>query len=148
MLVYYISLLKIFMIDVHCHLEQKDYDGNRDEIIAKCRKELKAVITSCAHPNDFDKTLKIAKDNRGFVFACYGIHPEYIKEVSEKEIEDFIEKVRKNKDDIVAIGEIGLDWKDSDVEERKAPLASTPMRQPSNWASRLSSTQGTRMRIP
>jgi TatD DNase family protein len=99
------------MIDVHCHLEQKDYDSNRDEVVEKCKKELRAVITSCAHTQDFEKTLEMTKKYNGFVFASYGIHPEYIKEISEKEIDEFIEKVRKNKDDIVAIGEIGLDFK-------------------------------------
>jgi TatD DNase family protein len=113
------------MIDVHCHLEQKEYDKNRDEIIEKCKKDLKAVITSCAHPVDFDKTLSIAEKYKGFVFASFGIHPEYIKEVSEKEIVDFIEKVRNNKDLIVAIGEIGLDYnwvKEPEWRERQKEL--------------------------
>jgi TatD DNase family protein len=98
------------MIDVHCHLEQKDYDKDRDEIIEKCKKELKAVITSCAHPRDFDLTLQLAEKYKNFVFASFGIHPEYIKEVSEKEIDEFIGKVKQNKDKIVAIGETGLDF--------------------------------------
>jgi len=98
------------MIDVHCHLEQKDYDKDRDEIIEKCKKELKAVITSCAHPKDFDLTLQLTEKYKNFVFASCGIHPEYIKEVSEKEVDDFIERIKQNKDKIVAIGETGLDF--------------------------------------
>lgn len=98
------------MIDVHCHLEQEDYDKDRDEVIEKCKKELKAVITCCAHPRDFDITMKMVEDHKNFVFASCGIHPEYIKEISEKEIEDFLEKIKRNKDKIVAIGETGLDF--------------------------------------
>jgi TatD DNase family protein len=98
------------MIDVHCHLEQRDYDEDRDEIIEKCKKELKAVITSCAHPRDFDLTMQMVEKHKNFVFASCGIHPEYIKEVSEKEIEDTIEKIKQNRDRIVAIGETGLDF--------------------------------------
>jgi len=98
------------MIDVHCHLEQKDYDKDRDDVIEKCKKELKAVITSCAHPKDFDLTLQLTERYKNFIFASYGIHPEYIKEVSEKEIEEFLELLTKNKDKIVAIGETGLDF--------------------------------------
>jgi len=99
-----------FMIDVHCHLEQKDYDKDRDEVIEKCKKELKAVITSCAHPRDFDLTMKMVENHKNFVFASCGIHPEYIKEIPEKEIEEFIEKIKQNKDKIVAVGECGLDF--------------------------------------
>jgi TatD DNase family protein len=98
------------MIDVHCHLEQKDYDNDRDEIIEKCKKELKAVITSCAHPKDFDLTMQLVNKYKNFVFASCGIHPEYIKEISEKEVDEFIEKIKHNKDKIVAIGETGLDF--------------------------------------
>ena len=113
------------MIDVHCHLESSDYSSNRDEIIEKCKKELKAVITSCAHPRDFDLTLQIAEKYKNFVFASCGIHPEYIKEVSEKEIDEFIERIKQNKDKIVAIGECGLDFwwtKESEWQQKQREL--------------------------
>jgi TatD DNase family protein len=98
------------MIDIHCHLEQHDFSKDRYEIIEKCKKELKAVITCCAHPRDFDLTLQLTEKYKNFVFATCGIHPEYIKEISEKEIDDCIEKIKQNKDRIVAIGETGLDF--------------------------------------
>jgi len=113
------------MIDVHCHLEQKDYENDRDEIIEKCKKELKAVITCCAHPKDFDLTLQLADKYKNFVFASCGIHPEYIKEVSEKEIDDCIEKIKQNKDKIVAIGETGLDFwwvKEAEWQQKQKDL--------------------------
>jgi TatD DNase family protein len=97
------------MIDVHCHLEQEDYNEDRDEIIEKCKKELKAVITSCAHPRDFELTMQLTEKYKDFVFATCGIHPEYIKEVSEKEIDECIGKIKQNKEKIVAIGETGMD---------------------------------------
>ena len=98
------------MIDCHCHLEQEIYSSDRDEIIEKCKKELKAVITSCAHPADFDLTLQLVEKYKNFVFASCGIHPEYIKEISEEEIDKSIEKIKQNKEKIVAIGETGLDF--------------------------------------
>lgn len=113
------------MIDIHCHLEQKDYDNDRDEIIEKCKKELKAVITSCAHPRDFDLTMQLVEKYKNFVFATCGIHPEYIKEVSEKEIEETIEKIKQNKNRFVAIGETGLDFywiKEPDWQQKQREL--------------------------
>ncbi|MEM5879316.1 MAG: TatD family hydrolase [Candidatus Aenigmatarchaeota archaeon] len=107
------------MIDVHCHLEQHDYDSDRDEVIEKCKKELKAVITSSAHPKDLELTMGLVEKHKGFVFATAGIHPEYIKEVSEKEKEDFFELLRKNKDKIVGIGEVGLDFLIEEQEWRE-----------------------------
>ena len=98
------------MIDVHCHLEQPDYEKDRDEVIEKCKKELKAVITSCAHPNDLSLTLQLVERYKGFVFCTAGIHPEYVKEISEREKDEFLEQVKANKDKIVGIGEVGLDF--------------------------------------
>lgn len=98
------------MIDSHCHLEQRDYDKDRDEVIGRCRAALDAVVTCCAHPRDFEMTMQLVENNRGFIFASAGLHPEYVKNVSEKEKYDFIEKIVQNKERIVSIGETGLDY--------------------------------------
>ncbi|MBU3905131.1 MAG: TatD family hydrolase [Nanoarchaeota archaeon] len=99
------------MIDSHCHLEQEIYKNDLDEIIQKCKTNgLRAVITSCTHPKDFKKTMDIINKYRGFVFATAGIHPLYIKEISEKEIKEYMELLRNNKDKLVGIGECGLDF--------------------------------------
>lgn len=98
------------MIDVHCHLEQPDYDEDREEVIERCKKELKAVVTSCVHPEDFDLTMRLIEEHENFVFATFGIHPEYVKEIDEKEKEEFLEILKKNKEKVVGIGEVGLDF--------------------------------------
>jgi len=98
------------MIDSHCHLEQKRYDNDRDEVIEKCREDgIRAIITSCAHPRDLEKTIGFVEKYKNFVFAVAGIHPLYIKEISPQEIDDYFKKVTNNQDRIVGIGEIGLD---------------------------------------
>lgn len=98
------------MIDSHCHLEQKDFDKDRDEVIQRTRKELKAVITCCAVPKDFEKTIQIVKKYENFVFASIGIHPEEIKNIKESEKDELLDLIKKNKDLIVSVGEIGLDY--------------------------------------
>jgi len=98
------------MIDAHCHLEQKDYDSDREEVISRCREVLKALVFSCANPKDLHKSLDIVSKNPNFVFLTTGFHPEYIKEFSEKDIEDYFSQIRQNKSKIVAIGECGLDY--------------------------------------
>jgi TatD DNase family protein len=115
-----------FMIDTHCHLEQPDYNSDRDEVIKKCEEAgLKAIVTCCAHPNDFDLTMKIVEKHKGFVFATYSIHPEYIKEISEKRVKEYFNLLRNNSKKIIAIGETGLDFhwiKESDWRERQKEL--------------------------
>jgi len=98
------------MIDVHTHLENEDYDKDREELIARLKKELSGVITSCAHPRDYDLTMDLVERHKNFVFSCCSIHPIYIKEISEKDKDEYFRKIRKNRDKIVAVGETGLDY--------------------------------------
>ena len=115
------------MIDVHCHLEQPHYQEDRDEIIEKCRKELNAVITSCAHPKDFELTLQLTQKFKGFVFCSMGLHPEYIKDIDERELEEYLRMIKQSKDKIVSIGEIGLDYfmiKEEKWQEKQRELFS------------------------
>ena len=104
------------MIDVHCHLEQKDYEKDRNEVIEKCKKELKAIITCCCHPDDFDLTMELVEKYKNFIFGIAAFHPVYIKESNEEILKNFFEKIEKNKEKIVGIGETGLDFT---IEERE-----------------------------
>jgi len=99
------------MIDTHCHLEQKDFEKDRDEVIKRCKQSgIKAIITCCAHPEDFHITMQIVEKYKGYVFATVGIHPEYIKEISEEKTDEFMKTILSNKDKIIGIGEVGLDY--------------------------------------
>ncbi len=98
------------MIDVHCHLENEDYNKDRDELIEKYKEELSAVITSCANPRDFELTMNLIKKYKNFVFGTFSVHPIYIKEISQEQKQRYFKKLREKKDKIVAIGETGLDY--------------------------------------
>jgi TatD DNase family protein len=110
------------MIDSHCHVEWKSYDSDRDALVAKWKTQLKAVICACSRPHDFDKALTFPVKYPNFVFVCAGFHPEFMKEVSAVEKQAYLEKVRKNRKNIVAIGEIGLDydWIKEPAEQEKS----------------------------
>lgn len=100
-----------FMIDIHCHLEQSDYDKDRQDVINKCRNTLDAIITCCANPKHLKITLDICKENKGFVFCALSAHPEYIKDIDD--IDNYIkliDNLAKERSEIVAIGETGLDY--------------------------------------
>jgi TatD DNase family protein len=107
------------MIDVHCHLEQNDYEKDRDEVIERCKRELKAIITCCCHPDDFDLTMEMIEKHKNFVFATVSIHPEYIKEIEHLRVNDFLKRIEENKEKIVGIGETGLDFIIEETEWRE-----------------------------
>jgi len=99
------------MIDTHCHLEQKDYDSDRDTVIEKCREVgMRAIITCAAEPVDYESTFQLVKQNPNFVFAMAGMHPQYVKRFSDDDVEVAMAMIEVNKHNVVAIGEIGLDY--------------------------------------
>jgi TatD DNase family protein len=113
------------MIDVHCHLEQKDYKEDLEEVIRECKKSMKALITSCAHYDDLESSLEIAKKHKDFVFLCLGLHPEFIKDLDEEKKKEYMQGIIKNKGKIIAIGEIGLDYfwiKEEEWQEKQKKM--------------------------
>ncbi len=98
------------MIDVHCHLEQKDYDKDRDAVIEECKKELKAVVDSSPYLPHFKRAVEMHRKYKNFVFISLAIHPIYVEKVKEADIEKAVSFIKENEKEISAIGETGLDY--------------------------------------
>lgn len=92
------------MIDVHCHLTAREFEGNVGLVISSAIESgIKAMITSGLGYQDCLKALRIS-DNR-VVYPSLGV-PPYDLDDYEK-VAGLIERER---DRIVAIGEVGLDY--------------------------------------
>lgn len=98
------------MIDTHCHLEQKAYDADLDDVIAKCKRELAAVVTCAPDPKDYAATFELAHRHKHFIFAVAGIHPEYVERFNDAEVEAAIKVLEKNRGSLIGVGETGLDY--------------------------------------
>jgi len=96
--------------DTHCHLDAAEFDADRDEVVARARA------------SGVDGMLVPAVDAAGFarVAACahryecaytLGIHPLYVGQADEGDLDRLREAVRAAMPDprFVGIGEIGLD---------------------------------------
>lgn len=94
------------LVDTHCHIHWADYPLNVDEVI-QCAHDNGVNQMVCVGTSEADSKLAIdfaAKyDN---IYATIGIHPHYASE-GMCGLEKLIEANHKN---IVAIGEIGLDY--------------------------------------
>jgi len=109
------------MIDSHCHLEQDPTFFDLEQVISDSRKQLRSVITVCARPEDLKKTAMLVSKHPEFINACFGLHPYEATKHSEKEIEQYLEQIKENRQIAKAIGEIGLDFflvKDPESQKR------------------------------
>ena len=92
------------MIDTHCHLGYEDYD-DLDELIMKMKDNNINAIVNGTNKKDNDEALNLSKkyDN---ISAAIGFHPQEIENICD----NYIEYIESNINNIVAIGEIGLDY--------------------------------------
>ena len=95
------------MIDAHCHLEHM----NAGDVIDEARKKgMSAIVTSIADIKDKQVVVQMRKDNPDFVFICLGFHPEIMNQYNDKDIDSYMDFIRKNKEYVSAVGECGLDY--------------------------------------
>ena len=98
------------MIDTHCHIDFKDFDSDREEVIKRAQAKLDHVIVS-GYSNDSNMdVLKLSKDYEGFIYPTFGFHPVSSQNATENDIKTAHDNVRKYIDDIVAVGEVGMDY--------------------------------------
>lgn len=92
------------MIDTHCHLLSSEYD-NLEEVLNDIEKSnIKCIVNGCDMLSNIE-SLELSK-KYDFVFSAIGFHPSEIDSIPD----DYINYIENNIDNIVAIGEIGLDY--------------------------------------
>ncbi|MGL4670063.1 MAG: TatD family hydrolase [Methanobacteriaceae archaeon] len=110
------------MIDTHCHIDFKDFDKDRDEVLKVAKSELTAIINSGTSLEGNNRVLKLSKsDNyKGFLYPSLGFHPISSGDASNKELEIAKSHIVDNIDNIVAIGEVGMDFYYVKDKEKRA----------------------------
>ncbi len=107
-------------IDTHAHLTSREFDADRDEVIARAAD---AGVTSIVNPatslDDSRRAVELAHRQEG-VYACVGVHPHEAAGAGEDVLARVEELCTEGK--VVGVGEIGLDFHydfaPRDVQER------------------------------
>ncbi|MFH1612381.1 MAG: TatD family hydrolase [bacterium] len=105
----------MILVDVHAHLDWKDFENELDEIIKRAENAgVKAIITAGVDMKSNRKALDIA-EKYDIVKAAIGLYPpdalsrETNSDINEN-VDEELKFIETNKDKIIAIGEIGLDF--------------------------------------
>ena len=98
------------MIDTHCHIDFEDFDDDREDVIRRAKNKLDHVIVS-GYSNDSNmKVLQLSKDYEGFIYPTFGFHPVSSQNATEEDIRIAHENIGKHLNEIVAVGEVGMDY--------------------------------------
>ncbi|MDX1818261.1 MAG: TatD family hydrolase [Marinobacter sp.] len=97
------------MIDAHCHFDFPRFDGERDEELRRARAlgVLGAVIPGVRQP-DWERVRRVANAHPG-LWYCLGIHPWFVEEHSEGDLQRLESQLASRESACVALGECGLD---------------------------------------
>ena len=107
------------LVDVHCHLNFKEFDSDRDEIIKKAKSNnFTAIINSGTEYETNIQTLKLS-EKYSLIKASLGIYPTYVEKLTEKEFQRDLDFIKENKSKIISIGEVGLDFHNTKEDELK-----------------------------
>ncbi|MDR2830309.1 MAG: TatD family hydrolase [Methanobrevibacter sp.] len=98
------------MIDTHCHLDFKEFNKDRDEVIKKAKENLTALINSGTSFEGNIKALKLSKDYNNFIHPSFGFHPLQSANMNDEDVDKVLSQINKHIDEIVAIGEVGMDF--------------------------------------
>lgn len=96
------------IIDAHCHLDDQDYDEDREEIVARLPEMgVLAVVNPGSGRESSARAVALA-EKYDRIYACVGTHPHEARFFTTELAEEYEEWLSGKK--VVAVGEIGLDY--------------------------------------
>ena len=117
------------LIDVHCHLTHDYFKDKLDAVLKRAEKAgLKAIVVSGVNPKANREVLALAKKHPKLIKASLGIYPIDALGLAAAEIglprqtekinlEEEFKFIEKNKEEILCIGEVGMDFHWASREE-------------------------------
>ncbi|NJE60161.1 YchF/TatD family DNA exonuclease [Thermococcus sp. 21S7] len=107
------------MLDAHAHFEFYKKDTHR--IVEECRGELRAVVDSITEYRKAHvwKSWEMLKPYFGFIFPTLGYHPNEARRGNWEKVKRVEEFILAHRDEIVAVGEIGLDYHYAENEAQR-----------------------------
>jgi len=97
-------------VDSHAHLDGKQFDPDREQVIARAREAGVETIVAIGNgdgPGTFDCGIQLAA-KYDFMYATVGIHPHEAKLASDADFDELAQLATRPK--VIAWGEIGLDY--------------------------------------
>jgi TatD DNase family protein len=98
------------LVDSHCHLDDKQFDADRDAAIERARAAgvgLMLAIGTGGGPPDLEAGIRLANSHPD-IYATVGVHPHDASKASEETFGRLRELLTHPK--VLGVGEIGLDY--------------------------------------
>lgn len=99
---------RALLFDSHCHLDDEQFDADREELIASLPEQgIACCVTVGSDLTSSEKNIALASQH-DFLYAAAGVHPHAAAEAAPDYLDKLRELLKMKK--VVALGEIGLDY--------------------------------------
>lgn len=96
-------------IDTHCHLDFPEFDADRKRVLATCQASgVVGLVVPSTGSGNWRRVLRLCDANPG-IYGALGIHPCFLKDADEGDLDELAVLIRQNRKKLAAIGETGLD---------------------------------------
>ncbi len=110
---------EITYYDSHAHILSEEYDNDREAMLETCKeKKIDRMMIITLENEECRKAIEYARKDHDRYQVSLGIFPLDVEKVDDAYWQEFVELAKM--DEVVAIGEIGLDYYwEKDEEKRK-----------------------------
>ncbi|MGB9845407.1 TatD family hydrolase [Methanothermobacter tenebrarum] len=108
------------IIDVHCHIDFKEFNKDREEVIKRAKKKLTGIIDCGVGLGGVRRSIGLSEEYKHFIYPTLGLHPVDAARMEDNIIEATIREIEDNIEKAVGVGESGLDFHHTrDLEGRR-----------------------------
>ena len=109
-------MLTTTLIDSHCHLDFEAFDNDRSEVLQRAKDNNISDIVIPGTEKIFWDRIKHLCENNPHLHACYGLHPYWINNHNEQDIDALDTYIETSHP--VALGECGLDFRPHQADKK------------------------------
>ena len=104
------------LIDSHCHLDDDRFDERRQQVIAQAAAvNVTRMVIPATTANRWEKVKQVCEGHDG-LYPAYGLHPMFIEQHQVNHLRELDEWLEREQP--IAVGECGIDFYDSRVDEK------------------------------
>ncbi len=103
------------IIDTHCHLDFEVFDADREQVLQEAREVgLIGIIVPGTHQQGWHNILSVCAAHE-VLYPAIGLHPMFLEHHQESDLDLLEQEIDQTR--FIAIGEIGLDYRNSEGNE-------------------------------
>lgn len=111
-------------IDTHTHLDGEEFDADRDETIQRAKDAgVSKVFIPAIDMLSVSRVLAVCDRYPGYAYPMIGLHPEEVRADWQDVLKEMKPVLDANRDKVIAVGEVGLDYYWSREFEQEQLLA-------------------------